>query len=145
MTLSRQFVQRYTKIQQGLQEQAELALAHAAHGRAEAEHQLRTITNTVTAAQEQRSQCSTGADIQQWHQYLLALQMRAQSTQTMVVDAKAVETAKRDAVSVAYREAKRWEVMSNQVQRAFEETSRKAGQLEADEFASQRFRRGEGE
>jgi flagellar export protein FliJ len=145
MTLSRQFVQRYTKIQQGLQEQAELALAKAVQSRSEAEHQLRAVSDTVTEAQVQRDQCSTAADIQQWYQYLQALEMRVQTSRTMVVDAKAAETAKRDEVGVAYREARRWEMMSNKVQQAFAESSRKAGQQEADAFASQRFGRGEGE
>jgi flagellar export protein FliJ len=97
---------------------------------------------TRESAQEVRNRCNSVADLQQWHQYVQALDIHVQASRTGVVDATATEASHRDAVAVAYREAKRWEMLADGSQRAYQEELRRVGQLEADEFASQRFGRG---
>jgi flagellar export protein FliJ len=142
MTLSRQFLSRYAKIQKGLQERAELELAQAMQARAQLEQHLRASEEHCESAQLERNQCTRAEDLQRWHQYVQALQVHLQSSRTQVVDAQAREQAGRDAVSAAYREARRWEIMSDRTHKAHTEQLSKAGQREADELASQRAGRG---
>lgn len=142
MSFNRRFVDRYAKIQKGLQEREEMALAEAMHAREAALEQLQQSEVHKQQAQMIRNQCRTASDLQMWHAYIQALELQVTASQTQVVDADARVMSQRETVGKAYREAKRWDMMAQKYHRAYQEQLQKDSQIEADEMASRRAGRG---